>query len=103
MVVAEAQKGKLKVGFGLVDGLEAVFYGLGALAVLLVGVLLGLRAIYRLAGLPGLVPAVAAGVLIVAALVRDFRRRAWSVVSIAALVAYLCCFGIVIWWDATGV
>ncbi len=103
MVVAGAKEDKPKGGFGLLDGLEAVVYGLGALAVLLAGAFLGLRAIYRLAGLPGLVPAVAAGGLIVAALVRDFRRRAWSVVSIAALVAYLCCFGVVIWWDATGV
>ena len=53
LVVAGAKEDKPKGGFGLLDGLEAVVYGLGALAVLLAGAFLGLRAIYRLAGLPG--------------------------------------------------
>jgi hypothetical protein len=73
------------------DGIEMVAYGVGALALLLFVVFLGIRSSHRLAGPYGSLPASITCVVVVAVLVRDGRRRRWSPVSVAVAIAYALC------------
>ena len=88
--------------FGILDTLDAieiVAYGLGAFALLLFLVFLGIRAAHRIAGPVASGVAVVASVAAVAVALRDVRRRRWSPVSVGAACGYGLCLVAVIATD----
>jgi len=78
------------------DAIEMVVYGLGALALLLFLVFLGIRAAHRIAGPAASGVAVTASLATAAIALRDVRRRRWSFVSVGAACGYGLCLVAVI-------
>ena len=76
-----------------------VAYGLGAVALLLFLVFLGIRAAHRVAGPAASGVAVVASVAAVAVVIRDIRRRRWSPVVVGAACGYGLCLVAVIATD----
>lgn len=77
--------------FGILDTLDAieiVIYGLGALALLLCLVFLGIRVAHRIGGPAAFGVAVAASLAAAAIALRDVRRKRWSPVSVGAACGY---------------
>ncbi len=88
------------VAFDVLDGIEMLIYGVGALVLLIVLAFLGVRAASRVVGPVGAAVAVA-GLLAVATLaIRDLVRRSWTLVSICVVAAYSMCLVALIIGDA---
>ncbi len=85
-------KRRARIGiFGVLDGIEMAYYGVGAFLVLSFLVFLGVRATHRLAG-PGASGAAIVALLAVAgAIARDVKRRQWSPISVGAATGYAIC------------
>ena len=75
----------------VLDAIETLAYGLGALALLVFLLFLGIRAAHRLAGPAASGTAVAAALTAVVVVARDAPRRRWSPVSVGAACAYGLC------------
>jgi len=85
------------------DGIEAVFYGIGGLVVLVLVLIKGTLAAQDLAG-PVAAGAVIAGCLLVIGLsVRDAQRRRWSASSIGLAAVWAIAVGALIVNDAVAV
>jgi hypothetical protein len=86
-----AGKSRVARGFVVIDSMEALFYGLAALAVLGLLLFLALRAAHSIGGPLALGVAIAATLFVLGTAVRDARRRQWGPTSIAVTAAYLMC------------
>lgn len=75
----------------ILDAIEMFAYGLGAAALLMLLLFLGVRSAHRLAGPFASGTAVAAVVVIAALTVRDAIRKRWTPASIGVGVAYALC------------
>ena len=85
---------------GVLDGIEMVIYGLGAVALLLLLMFVGIRAAHRIAGPVATGVATGAVLAVIGAVVRDARRRRWGPVSVGAVTAYVLCLLALIVADA---
>lgn len=84
---------KVTRAFDVFDGIEAVFYGLGGLVVLVVVLTGGTIAAHNLTGPAGAGGVIAGCVLVMVLAVRDVLRRGWSVPSIGLATAYAIASG----------
>ena len=75
----------------IVDAIEMVAYGLGAAALLILLLFLGVRSAHRLAGPFASGAAVAALAVTGTLTIRDAIRKRWTPASIAVGVAYALC------------
>lgn len=91
---------KVTRAFDVLDGMEAVFYGIGGIVVLVVVLTRGTIAAHKLAGPAGAGGVIAGCVLVMVLVVRDVRRRRWSVSSIGLATAYAIAVGAFLLIDA---
>ena len=99
--VRRRRQGKSRVGvFEVLDVIDMVLYGVGALALLLFLVFLGIRSAHRLAGPVASGATGAAAIAGFAVVIRDARRKRWTPVSIGAIAAYALCLVALIVGDA---
>jgi hypothetical protein len=85
------------------DGIEAIFYGIGGLVVLVLALIKGTAAAQNVAGPLGGGAVIAGCLLLVSLTARDVRRRRWSVVSIGLAIVYAIAVGALIVGDAVAV
>jgi hypothetical protein len=85
--------------FGTLDFIEAVFYVLGGLVVLGIGVVRTHDVALRVGGRPLVAGLIAGLTVVVCVVARDAARRRWSPVSVAVAVVYAACIGVVFWWE----
>ena len=90
--VRRRREGNSRVGvFEVLDVIDMVLYGVGALALLLFLVFLGIRSAHRLAGPVASGVTAAAAIAAFAVVIRDARRKRWTPVSIGAVATYALC------------
>ena len=99
--VRRRHEGNSRVGvFEVLDVIEMVLYGVGALALLLFLLFLGIRSAHRFAGPVASGPTGATAIAAFAVVIRDARRKRWTPVSIGAVAAYALCLVALIVGDA---
>lgn len=87
----------------VVDGIEAVFYGVGGLIVLVVILVKATVAAQGLAGPAGAGAVIVGCLTVIGLAVRDVQRRRWSVASIGLAAAFAIAVGALILNDALAV